>query len=503
MAVKDQEEARAFLARAMAARGGGEEIETHISDLFVGNDLAWKLKRAVTLPYADFSTPQRRLACCQREVELNRRTAPRHYLGVRRITRSPDGLAFDGPGTLVDAVVEMRAFDQAMLLDRLAQSGALTMPLADRLAAEIARLHDKCPPDHRPGSARVAEVLAVNEAALAGTKVFPRDEIARLNSAFRTAAAALQAEFDARAAAGRVRLAHGDLHLRNIFLDDDAPVIFDCIEFNDALATVDLLYDLAFLLMDLLHRGLPAFANRVLNRYLDQTGDEGGMPLVPFFMALRAAVRAHVTATAIDTGGDTPARRTEARAYFDLARRLLRPRPAVVMAVGGLSGSGKSTVAQMLAARVGAGAGARYLSSDRLRKALYGVTPQTRLPPEAYRPEVSEQVYRAMIERAQGLAAAGVSVVTDAVFARPDERERIAAAARLAGVPFHGVWLDAPAALLRARVAARRGGPSDATLAVLEAQLGYDLGRIDWTHVDAAHAPEALAEAIAAKTEGR
>ncbi len=498
MMAGDQHKTRAFLADAMARLGGVQEIETHISHVFVGGGVAWKLKRAVRLPYADFSTAQKRLVCCQREVELNRRTAPTHYLGVRRITLGPDGLAFDGPGELVDAVVEMRAFDQASLLDRLALRGKLTPPLAERLATAIVRLHDSSPPDHRPGSERVAEVLSVNEASLSQTRVFPRHEVAHLNAAFRAAAAAWRADLDARADAGRVHLAHGDLHLRNIFLDGDEPVIFDCIEFNDALATVDLLYDLAFLLMDLVHRGLPGLANLVLNRYLDQTGDEGGMKLVPFFMALRAAVRAHVTATAIDEGADTPARRAEARAYFDLALRLLHTEPAVVVALGGLSGSGKSTVAQILAARIGGGAGARYLSSDRQRKALHGVAPETRLPPGAYGPESSEQVYRAIIERAQHLAASGVSVVADAVFARPAERRRIAAAAEAALTPFHGFWLDAPAALLRARVASRRGGPSDATLSVLETQLAYELGPITWAQLDAASRPEALAERIAA-----
>jgi uncharacterized protein len=302
-----------------------------------------------------------------------------------------------------------------------------------------------------------------------------------------------------------VRLAHGDLHLRNIFLEDGRPVIFDCIEFNDALATVDLLYDLGFLLMDLVHRGHPGFANLVMNRYLDLTGDEGGLPLVPFFMAVRAAVRAHVTATAIEASDDCPARRQEARAYFDLARELLRPEPPVLVALGGLSGTGKSTVAARVAPLIGAGAGARVLSSDRLRKALHGVSPETELPSDAYRPEVSAQVYRELESRAESLAAAGVSVIADAVFARSEERDRIAAAARATRVALRGFWLDAPAELLRERVRARAGGPSDATVAVLEQQLGYDLGAMRWPRLDATRPPEALAEEIrkaASRTPG-
>jgi uncharacterized protein len=495
--VSDQSEVCAFLAAAMGERGGLEEIETHISHIFVGPERAWKLKRAVRLPYADFSTPEKRLSFCEREVALNRRTAPEHYLGVRLITRRADRLEFDGVGTLVDAVVEMRRFDQDALLDRLATRGALTAPLMERLAVEIARLHDACPPDTCPGSGRVAEVLAVNEAALAETHVFAQNEVAAFNTAFRGAAEAHRPLLDTRGRVGQVRLAHGDLHLRNIFLEAGKPVIFDCIEFNEALATVDLLYDLGFLLMDLVHRGLPGFANLVMNRYLDLTGDEDGLPLLPFFMALRAAVRAHVTATAVEGGDDTPARRQEAREYFDLALDLMRPEPAVLVAIGGLSGSGKSTVAASAAPHIGTGSGARVLSSDRLRKALHGVSPETRLPLEAYQPEVSAQVYHDLESRAEALTQSGVSVLADAVFARASERDRIEGAARAAHVPFAGFWLDADAKLLRARVAARAGGPSDATIAVLEQQLCYDLESMRWTRLDAARPPEALAKIIA------
>jgi len=494
--VSDQSEVCAFLATAMAEKGDVEEIGTHISLVFVGSEIAWKLKRAVHLPYADFSTPEKRLSFCEHEVTLNRRTAPDHYLGVRHITRQAGSLAFDGPGALVDAVVEMRRFDQNALFDRLATRGALTAPLMGRLAIEIARLHDACPSDRRPGSGRVAEVLAVNEAALAQTRVFPQAEVAGFNAAFRSAADAHRALLDARGHAGRVRRAHGDLHLRNIFLEDGQPILFDCIEFNDALATVDLLYDLGFLLMDLVHRGLPDLANLVMNRYLDITGDESGLPLLPFFMALRAAVRAHVTATAIEAGDDTAARRQEARAYFDLALSLMQPQPTVLLALGGLSGTGKTTVAAAVAPLVGAGAGARVLSSDRLRKALHGVAPETRLPTAAYQPEVSAQVYAELEQRAAALSGAGVSVVADAVFARETERNRIEAAARAAQVAFAGFWLEAPCTLLRQRVAERAGGPSDATIAVLEQQLGYDLGPMAWTKLDAAQAPGSLAGII-------
>jgi predicted kinase len=214
-------------------------------------------------------------------------------------------------------------------------------------------------------------------------------------------------------------------------------------------------------------------------------------------MALRAGVRAHVTATRIDTGGDPDGRLTaEAQAYFAMARDLLAPVAPAVVAIGGLSGSGKSTVAEALGPRVGGGAGARILSSDRLRKALFGVAPEIRLPPEAYAPEVSLKVYLKITARTGALASAGVTVIADAVFARLDERQAVEAAAQSAGVPFRGVWLELAPEVLRARVAARRGGPSDADVAVLERQLAYDLGPMGWNRVDAAGSPDAVAAAI-------
>ncbi|NLD55274.1 MAG: AAA family ATPase, partial [Burkholderiaceae bacterium] len=297
---------------------------------------------------------------------------------------------------------------------------------------------------------------------------------------------------------GRVRHCHGDLHLRNIVAIDGMPTLFDCLEFDDDMATIDVLYDLAFALMDLWHAGNQPLANLLLNRYLDQADEADGLPLLPLFMAMRATVRAHVTATqalatpagpAVRHAGDgaAPERATLARAacdYLALADRLLAPAPPCLVAVGGYSGSGKSTTAAAVAHAVGAPPGARVLSSDRLRKALHGVSPQTRLPPQAYRPEVSEQVYRAMAEQAAAVLASGHGVVADAVFDRAQDRARIGSVAEAAGVPFIGAWLEAPAAVLLDRVAKRHGDPSDADAAVVKRQLERDVGPLDWHRID-------------------
>jgi predicted kinase len=213
---------------------------------------------------------------------------------------------------------------------------------------------------------------------------------------------------------------------------------------------------------------------------------------MPLFLALRAWVRAHVTATAARSGAGDPA---EARRYFDLARDLLAPRAPRLLAVGGLSGTGKSTIAAILAGRIGHAPAARVLRSDVIRKRQFGVAPERRLPAEAYAPETTRRVYAALEAEARSAIDAGCSVVIDAVAAKAEERAAFAALAQRLGVRFDGVWLEAPPEILRGRIGARRNDASDADLAVLEKQLGYDLGALDWHRIDAAPEPDAVAEA--------
>lgn len=490
-----QTETIAFLKNALApgAAGSVELIETHLSRVLLAGDRALKMKRAIKLPYADFSTPELRLAVCRNEVRLNHPSAPELYLGVRRIARTPDGkLEFDGPGPLVDAVVEMKRFDQSLLLDERARAGLLTPDLMVSVARMIAKFHDSAAVMHvGSGAANMASILDVNRAAFLAGRLFSPTEVDALDRGFRSVLARHAALLDGRESAGKVRRCHGDLHLRNICLLDGKPCLFDCIEFSDQIATIDVLYDLAFLLMDLWHRASPVLANLVMNRYLDDTGDDGGFILLPFFMATRAAIRAHVSATQAENG--EPASEDlvrEARSYFDLATSLLSDHPPGLVAMGGLSGSGKSTIAEALAAHVGAPPGARIVESDRIRKALHRVQAETRLPTEAYRPEVSDAVYRELERRGGLVIGWGGSAIVDAVFDRPDRRRRIERVATDHGVLFHGVWLDAPPDMLRRRIEQRTSGPSDATVAVLGQQLHKDLGDITWHRLNAAKDPD-------------
>jgi aminoglycoside phosphotransferase family enzyme/predicted kinase len=496
----DQGEAIAGFASLLGLPPGSapEIVRTHISLVLLGPSRVLKMKRAVRLPYVDFSTPEKRLAACEAEFALNRRTAPELYLGLRQLTRETDGaLALDGEGPLVEAAVEMRRFPQDALLDRVITEGRGTPALVDALAGAVAAFH-RGAARHAgtPGGAeRMAGVLAINEAGLrAASALVPPDRAERLIAAFRRALAGHAALLDLRAREGAVRRCHGDLILRNICVLDGRPVLFDCLEFDDELATVDVLYDLAFLLMDLWHREHADFANRLFNRYADLEPQGRGLALVPFFMAVRAAVRAHVTAAQAreaEPGGDGPLSR-EALAYVDLAEVLLEPVPARLVTVAGFSGSGKSTLAAALAPSLGVPPGARILSSDRTRKRLFGVAPQQRLPAEAYRPEVSKAVYDALYREATEALAAGLSVVLDGVFARPEDRRAAEAVAEGAGVPFSGLWLDAPAGDLARRVTARRGDPSDADAAVVEAQLAAGRGDLDWPVLDAGAGADAV-----------
>ena len=469
-----------------------EVMETHASLVFLAGDRAYKLKRAVKYPYLDFSTAERRRVACAAELALNRRTAPALYLEVRAVARMPDGrIGFATDGPAIDWLVVMRRFEDTSLFDALATTGRLTTPLINELAGHIAAFHQAAEP--RPDHGRPAEVAAVVETnhrclVEASNAGFDPQRVGKIHEKSLERLGAVAALLDRRRAAGKVRRCHGDLHLRNVCLFEGKPTLFDCLEFSDELASIDVLYDLAFLLMDLEHRGLADFGNLVLNRYLDLTGEDDGLAAMPLFLSLRAAIRAHVTATVIDLAGRSetkPQMAAEARSYLDLAGQFLRPRSCRLIAIGGLSGTGKSTLAAGLAPSLGA----RVLRSDVIRKRLFGVAPETRLPASGYAAEATCQVYATLRRKAADALAAGYSVIIDAVSLRPAERASFAAAAAAAGVPFSGLWLAAPTAAMEARLRSRRNDASDASPEVLALQLGQDAGPIDWARIDAGSGP--------------
>jgi uncharacterized protein len=497
-AADDQEEVLRLLAES--ATFGGTEVrrfDTHAASVFLAGDRALKVKRAVRFPFLDYSTLAKRKEACAAEIEVNRPFAPQLYRGVVAITRQADGsLVLEGRGTPVEWAVEMRRFDETRTLDRLADAGKIDLALADRLARAVATAHARAPEvEAGPWLAALEKYIQQNDAAFrAEPDLFPHAAVERLERSSRAALTRVLPLLVARGERGLVRRGHGDLHLGNVALIDGEPVAFDAIEFDPVIASGDVLYDLAFLIMDLIERGFSAAANVVLNRYLLETRrpeDLDALAALPLFLALRAAIRAMVTAERAErvAEGDRAPIRRAARTYFDLASRLIEPPPPRLVAVGGLSGTGKSMVARALAPQLAPAPGAVVLRSDVERKARFGVDENERLPAEAYALDVTTALYAALVEKARRVLAAGHSAIVDAVYARPQERAAIAAV----GVPFRGIFLTADLPTRVARVSTRMADASDADAAIARVQEDYELGDFDqpgWSCVDASGTPE-------------
>jgi aminoglycoside phosphotransferase family enzyme/predicted kinase len=465
-------------------------IDTHAASVFLEGDRALKIKRAVRYPYLDYSTLALRKAACDEEISINRRFAPQIYHRVVAITQGSDGsLSIGGDGTPVEYAVEMARFDERRTLELVAEAEAPDVTLVDHLAEAIAASHRvAAPAAAEPWIASIPAIIAGNRAAFRDAARFPPEKIDDLDSASQASFERLRPRLAQRGQQGLVRRCHGDLHLGNIVLIDRKPVLFDAIEFDARIASIDVLYDLAFPVMDLLRYGRLAAANRLLNRYLELTAPDhlDGLECLPLFMSLRAAIRAEVLLARLQRSGDDHAAVIESSwRYFELARTLMDPDKPMLVAVGGLSGTGKSVLARALAPDLAPQPGAIVLRSDALRKQLFGVPETARLPESAYRTEITRQVYQTLAKRAQAILAQGHSVVVDAVFADAAERAAIAAVAQPPGLRFVGLFLVADLATRQSRVGRRQHDASDATPEIAGIQESYVLGRVDWVRIDA------------------
>ena len=461
---------------------GAAPIETRTAAVFVRPDAAFKLKKAVDLGFLDFTAPADRERFARRELALKARFAPGLYRDVVPVTRAPDGEPrLGGDGEATDWVLCMAPVPAADFLDAVAARGGLTPDLLDEAADAVAAMHAALAPSGGVDTALAAALEGNRRAALAAG--LPAGRVEAWAAAMRAAMDERAPTLAARAAAGRVRRCHGDLHLKNLCLWQGRVTPFDALEFDEALATIDTGYDLSFLLMDLWHRLGRAAANRVLNRYVARTGDAGLAGALPPWLSLRAAIRAHA-----EGGG------VAGLEYLALAEAALRPAAPRLVAVGGLPGTGKTRLARALAPELGAAPGALVLRSDEIRKRRHGVPPEQRLPASAYAPAENAAVFAELAALAGEAVRGGHAVIADAAFLRPEERAAIEAAA--SGAPFRGLWLRAPLDVLRERVAARTGDASDATVAVLEAAAARDPGPLSWRALDAAADPLPAARAL-------
>lgn len=422
-------------------------IETHCSIAFLVRDRTFKLKRPVAFSLLDYRTVERRGAACRAELALNRRTAPELYLGTRTIRRRTNGeLGFDGDGAILDWVVEMRRFDQADLLDHVANADRLNPELMVSLADEIAAFHliAECAPGFGGGASLRAAIERNRADFQTVNTLIDGETVESLLQASLAALGRVSDLLDRRRDHGWVRRCHGDLRLANICLLDARPTLFDSIEFSEVISCIDVLFDLAFLLADLHLRGLDLQANILFNRYLDVTADSDGLAALPLMMSIRLATRAYSLAGASRRQADAEGAQhslTSARSNLALAASLLGRRSARLFAIGGLEGSSKTAFSHGLATALGPAPGARILHSETARKQIFGEKQGARLPHTAYETKISERVYDALAAEAKMRLAAGFSVCVDADFYRPEHRETLAAVAGALSVPFIGLWL--------------------------------------------------------------
>lgn len=489
-----QERVFAFLTDP-ATHSQLRRIDTHAASVFLESERALKVKRAIRFPYLDYSTLAKRRAACEQEITINRRFAPQIYRRVVPITENNEGeLSIGGEGTPVEFAIEMARFDERRTIDHLAEAGPLPSDLIEAIADAIVASHLAAPPVAAgPWIQSIPGILAGNTAAFRAATCFPERDIGQLEDASHSALSRICGLLEQRGSADFVRQCHGDLHLANIVLIEDQPVLFDAIEFDPTIASTDVLYDPAFPLMDFLRYNRHAGANSLMNRYLSTSPLENldALGALPLFMSLRAGIRANVMLARLGPACRDDANiRQSAHVYFELALRLIQPAAPRLVAVGGLSGTGKSVLARALAPSMNPDPGAVVVRSDVLRKRLLHVSETDRLPEGAYRPEITRQIYDMLGQHATRVLSQGHSAVVDAVFADQSERTAIRNDANRLGAKFIGLYLQTDLATRQRRIGARGRDASDATPEIAALQEKFDIGAVDWTLIDASGTPE-------------
>jgi aminoglycoside phosphotransferase family enzyme/predicted kinase len=461
-----------------------EHLETHISDVFLTGDYAYKLKKPLNLGFLDFSTLARRRFCCEEELRLNRRLAPELYLAIVPITGTASNSRIGGSGTIIDYAVQMRQFDQAGMLERLAADGKLTAAAVDAIADQVAEFHAGLSPapletDYGTAAQIIAPMLQNFEQLQPLVESdAEREALGKLREWAQSRHDELADLFEMRRRGGFVRECHGDLHLGNIVLVDGRVRIFDCIEFNPQLRWIDVVNEAAFLAMDLIQRGYFGLAYRFLNRYLEHTGDYAGVRLLRYYMVYRALVRAKVAAMRAAQSGVEATTQTrlkdKCRAHIELAQRLANDPHPILLIMHGFSGSGKTVLSQIALEVLGA----IRVRSDVERKRLHGLAASVRTNSEVgegiYAPSAGQATYDHLATLTEHILVAGFPALVDATFLKRDQRAQFQSLAAKYEVRVAILDVQASEGTLRRRIAMRAAtgmDASEASEAVLERQL--------------------------------
>jgi uncharacterized protein len=469
-------------------------IQTHISYVLLTGEYTYKVKKPVNFGFLDFTSLEKRQHFCQEELRLNRRLSPELYLQVLGIASTPTGefqlMGESDLGQLdasaVEYTVQMRQFSQEELFSQLFSQGALTIEQMQQLGQQLAAFHAIAQTDvtiQEFGSLAAVQQVAENSYGLSQSFVGRSQAPEQLQGTKAFSDRCFEQHpdwFEQRQREGKIRECHGDLHLNNICLYQDQIQIFDCIEFNQEFRNIDVIYDAAFLVMDLQFQGRSDLANAFLNAYLEQTGDYQGAGLLPLYLSMRAYIRGNVNSLALDDpaipSADKQHIQERAAAYYRLAWDYTQVQPGQIYMMSGLSGSGKTTVARQLAQKTGA----IHIRSDAVRKHLAGIALNQRGDQEGvygsgiYTPEMTQKTYDRLLELAVLLAQQGQSVILDAKYDQAALRQTVIEQTTAHQLPLKILHCTAPVETLRDRLSARTGDIADATADLLADQLAAE-----------------------------
>jgi len=458
-----------------------ELIETHISWVILTGKFAYKIKKPVDFGFLNFSTLDNRREFCEQELHLNQRLAPSIYLEVVTITGTSEKLLISGKGTALEYAVKMTQFPQTALLDFKLSAGELSTEQFSSIARMVAEFHQKTKVANASMEYGNAD-LVYNPVTENFDQIYQKiddksysETLNKLKIWCKSEFQKLKAIFLQRKSNGFIRECHGDMHLSNMLWLADRPMAFDCIEFNPSLRWIDVMSEVAFLVMDLQAREQPQLANHFLNKYLEITGDYAGISVLPFYLCYRALVRAKVNALSLNSTNTTSTMHSFEN-YLNLASFYSQQSAVKLIIMRGLSASGKSTISQQVMDKLGA----IRIRSDVERKRLFEnslttdinkLDKKSKINSGLYSAQASQQTYKKLAQLATQVISAGYSVIIDAAFLKYNQREVFQLLAKELSVPFVILEVTAAPEILRKRIKSRKNDASDADLSVLEHQL--------------------------------